>query len=88
MHLLLDPDLQKLIEEQISSGGYESPGDVVRAALTALKQQEQFGDFVPGELDQLLAEGEASIEQEGTLDGAEAFEARRLRRAALRSKAG
>jgi len=57
---------------------------VVVAAIVALDQEEQFGDFATGELDRLLAEGEQSIEQEGTLDGGKAFRMRRERRARTR----
>ncbi len=49
------------------------------AAIMALDQQEQFGDFEANELDNLLAEGESSIEREGTLDGDEAFRLRSQR---------
>jgi hypothetical protein len=52
------------------------------AAVVSLDQQERFGDFAPGELDRLLAEGERSISWEGTLDGEEAFQLRRQRRRA------
>ena len=53
----------------------------------ALDQQEQLGDFEPGELDSLLAEGERSIQKHGTIDGDEAFRRRRERRARARKQA-
>jgi hypothetical protein len=40
----------------------------------------EFGDFAEGELDKLLAEGERSIEEEGTIDAEEAFRQRQIRR--------
>ena len=46
------------------------------------KPEKDCDDFAAGELDQLLAEGEQSINQEGTLDGEEAFLERRVRRQA------
>lgn len=76
MILSLKPAVQQLIEEQVTSGKFSSPEDVVAAAVMALEQREQFGDFETGELDDLLAEGERSVEQDGTLDGDEAFQAR------------
>lgn len=76
----LDPKLQKLIDERVKSGKYARPEDVVAAALLTLDQQEQFGDFAAAELDDLLAEGERSIEKDGTLDGDEAFRMRQARR--------
>jgi Arc/MetJ-type ribon-helix-helix transcriptional regulator len=87
MILSLNPDAQKRIAEWVNSGKYSSPEDVVVAALLALDQQERFGDFDAGELDNLLAEGERSIALEGTLDGGEAFRQRRQRRAEKRSPA-
>jgi antitoxin ParD1/3/4 len=81
MHLSLNPEMQKLIDERLKSGQYTTAEDVVAAALMTLDQQERFGDFAPGELDELLAEGEQSIARDGTLDGDEAFRLRRERRA-------
>jgi len=80
MNLALTPDMQKLIDERVKAGKYATPEDVVAAALVTLDQQERFGDFAPGELDDLLREGEQSIERDGTLDGDEAFRKRRERR--------
>jgi Arc/MetJ-type ribon-helix-helix transcriptional regulator len=77
----LDPVVQKLIAERVASGKYLCAEDVVAAAIVALDQQEQIGDFAVGEVDDLLAEGERSIRTEGTLDGDEAFRMRRERRA-------
>jgi len=41
-------------------------------------------DFAEGELELLIAEGERSIAEEGTVDGDEAFEARQRQRQAMR----
>jgi Arc/MetJ-type ribon-helix-helix transcriptional regulator len=84
MILMLKPDVQRLIDERVASGKFASPEDVVAAAIMALDQQEQFGDFDVAEITNLLAEGERSIEQEGTLDGDEAFRLRCQRRAQKR----
>jgi len=84
MNLSLTPDVQELINERVNSGRYSTPEDVVAAAITALNQQEQFGDFEADEIDNLLAEGERSFEQDGTPDGDEAFRLRGQRRAQQR----
>ena len=86
MNISLDPELQKIIDERVTSGRYATPEDVLAAALTTLNQQEQAGDFAPGELDEFLAEGERSVQQEGTLDGDEAFQQRRERRQQFRKQ--
>jgi Arc/MetJ-type ribon-helix-helix transcriptional regulator len=85
MILSLNQDVQKLIDDRVTSGKYSTPEDVIAAAIVALDQQERFGDFGAGELDDLLAEGEQSIEQEGTVDGDEAHRLRSQRRAKKRS---
>ena len=82
MTVTLSPDARRLVEKQLQSGRYASPDQVVAAAL-ALLAQESSPDFAPGELDVLLAEAEQSIETEGTLDGNDAFEARRRARSLL-----
>jgi Arc/MetJ-type ribon-helix-helix transcriptional regulator len=84
MTIKLNEDAQRLIDAQLRSGRYESAEHVVLAALATLAQQPGI-DFAPGELHRLIEEGEESIRREGTLDGEEAFKARRQRRQ-LKSK--
>lgn len=61
MNVTIRPDIQAFVDEKIRSGQYATPEDVIRAGLVALQQHESFGDFVPGELDELIAEGERSL---------------------------
>ena len=56
----ISPKTEKLIKDRMKKGGYASPEAVVLAGLASLQQNESFGDFEPGELDELLAEGEKS----------------------------
>lgn len=88
MKLTLPPKVQRLIEEQVSSGKYETPEDVVAAGLASLEQQQRFADFAPGELDELLAVADEEIDRGELLDGEEAFVARRRRRSRGSKKAG
>ncbi len=60
MNLSLPEQIQRLIEEKVRSGKYCSAEEVVSAAVEQLDQQEQLGDFEPGELDRLIEEGEQS----------------------------
>jgi Arc/MetJ-type ribon-helix-helix transcriptional regulator len=87
MNLSLDPDVQKLIDDRVRSGKYATPEDVVAAALATLVHQERQGDFAPGELDELLAEGEQSLKHEEPLDGEQAYRLRREKRARARDQA-
>lgn len=65
MTVSVDAEMQRLINEKVASGQYATPRDVLMAALAALQLQDSYGDFKPGELDALLAEGERSIETRG-----------------------
>jgi putative addiction module CopG family antidote len=78
MRLTLSPATEQFIRQMVKSGQYLNPTHVVEAAVATLKQ---YDDFPPGELERLIAEGEAS----GYLDGATALKKRRARRAAGRS---
>jgi Arc/MetJ-type ribon-helix-helix transcriptional regulator len=86
MPLSLNPVVQKLIDKRVKSGQYATPEDVIAAAILTLDQQEQSGDFAPSELDALLAEGERSVLEEGTLDGDAAYRRRRARRKQVRNR--
>jgi Arc/MetJ-type ribon-helix-helix transcriptional regulator len=68
MQLILDSSLEALLNERMRKGGYATAEDALRAAFVALKQQEEFGNFAPGELDAALAESEKSIAEHGTVD--------------------
>lgn len=80
MNLTLQPELIKLIEKHVAAGRFATPEEVVAAAVQALEQSEEFGEFAPGELCGMLNDGEKSIEQDGTLDGDDAFRERQRRR--------
>ncbi len=72
MKLALQPELRQYIEQQVKAGRYESAQDVVTAALTRQIQDERMGDFLPGELDALLATGEKDLRAGATVTLAEA----------------
>ena len=85
MDPVLSPRAKELIEQRMLRGGYASPDDVILAALASLEQQEQAGDFEPGEWDRLLAEGEASGEP---LDGEQVLAELRALRSRKPGKTG
>ena len=86
MRIAIDQRTEELIEERVESGQYSTPEEVIHAALTALDEQEQFGEFEPGEWDSLLADGEKSIDQQGVLDGEAVFKDLRQRSAQRRAE--
>ena len=73
MQVSISSRMQKFVEEKVKAGEYASAEEVVEAGLASLEQQEQAGDFSPGELDRLLAEGEKDIAQGGLVDGEQVF---------------
>lgn len=81
MSVTLSDQTQRMIEEQLGQGGYTTPDDLVQAALASLNQQLNVGGFEPGELDALLAVGDADIARGDLLDGEQALADRRRRRA-------
>jgi putative addiction module CopG family antidote len=60
MSISLNPETQKLVEQRMKQQGYSTADDLVRAGLESLRQQQERQEFAPGELDELLAEGERS----------------------------
>lgn len=73
MNLALKPETRRLIKQKLESGRYASAEQIVEAGLAALEQQESFGNFAPGELNDLLAEGERSIQRDGVVPAEEVF---------------
>jgi antitoxin ParD1/3/4 len=73
MSLQLRPELQKFIDDQVQAGHYDSPEEVIEAGLSVLRQQDAQSDFAEGELDKLLAAGEADLERGDTHDGETVF---------------
>lgn len=73
MTVSLSTRMQRFVEIKVQNGEYGSPDEVIEAGLAMLEQQERYGDFAPGELDRLLAEGEADIERGDLYDGEQVF---------------
>ena len=66
MHLILSPEVEKLLQERMVAGGYGSAEETIVAGLSALAQNEKSGDFEASEMESLIDEGEGSGEP---LDG-------------------
>ena len=43
MNIPLDPDLERFILDKVKAGQYADPADVIRGALTILRDEEQWG---------------------------------------------
>jgi len=70
----LSPDMSELVESVVQSGDFQSPDEVVAAALNAWQVQRMLAGFSVEELDGLIQEGLDSGEP---VDGEESF--RRIR---------
>jgi putative addiction module CopG family antidote len=57
IHIELSPDMSELVESVVQSGDFQSPEEVVAAALTQWKVQRLLSGFAPDELQSLLQEG-------------------------------
>jgi putative addiction module CopG family antidote len=86
MNVTLKSKARQFVEQKVRSGQYASAEQVVEAGLAALRQQEAFGDFKPGELDQLIEEGERSSTNERTYRADEVFA--ELRKKSQQRRAG
>jgi putative addiction module CopG family antidote len=60
MNINLKPELQQFVEEQVKTGLFASPEDVIEAGLGRLRADD-FGDFRPGELEGLIDTAEAQF---------------------------
>ena len=70
MTVSLNPELQKLVEEKVKAGLFPSAEALVNSAVAQLVAED---DFEPGEMEKLLAVGEAQANQGKFVDGEEAF---------------
>jgi len=73
MKLSLSPRFVKVLKKRMKRGGYASPEDALLAGLASLEQQEEFGVFKEGELDALIADGEADIANDEVEDAGQVF---------------
>lgn len=79
MSFSLSREAERLIEEKIRSGRYQSAEEVVLAGLGSLEQEELFGDFKSGEWNALLQQGEESLAEGTSADSAEVLKTLRER---------
>lgn len=86
MNVTLSPGMQEFVERKLRAGEYQSPEQVIEAGLAVLQQQEGLKDFAPGELEALIAAGQADIDAGNVYDGEEVF--RELEECSARRRQG
>ena len=62
MEITLTPEFEQLVQEQIESGVYSSPSDVVQASLRVLREQSSLYERRRFEIQQMLDHASAQIE--------------------------
>lgn len=73
MNIAVGPKAEELIRQKLASGQYATAEEVVLAGLAALDQQAA-DDFAPGELEALIAKGEASLQSQGPIPAKQVYE--------------
>ncbi len=82
--MLLNPELQKLVDEKVRSGLFPSAEALVNSAVAQLVTGD---DLAPGEMEALLAVGEQEAREGKLVDGETAFERLKARSDARRNGA-
>ena len=78
MDVILKPELEKLIEDEVKAGRASNPNEFLdRAVYHYIVARELGEDYTPEEIDRMIAEGLDDIDRDDTVEGEEAF--RRLR---------
>ena len=73
MHVLLPPELEKLVTAQVQSGRYTSAAEVIREALRLLEERDQRCDRRLQELRHKIAEGLAQLDRGEGIPGEQVF---------------
>jgi antitoxin ParD1/3/4 len=79
MNVSLSPELEKLIEEKVKSGMYNSASEVIRAGLRLLQEQDELRAIRLRELKAGIRKGVDQIERGEVVDGDRVFKELRER---------
>lgn len=63
MNIILPKELEKLINEQVESGQFNSPGEVIREGLRLLREQNQLREIRREELRREIQKGMDDIRE-------------------------
>lgn len=74
MNVHLTPELEKLVQNRVQSGRYNSASEVVREALRLLEQRDEVFALRKEEIRKQIAEGWQSAERGELLDGDVVFD--------------
>ncbi|HEY9755112.1 MAG TPA: type II toxin-antitoxin system ParD family antitoxin [Oculatellaceae cyanobacterium] len=79
MNVSLSPELERLVEEKVKSGMYNSASEVIRAGLRLLQEQDELRQMRLRELQRDLKKGLDQIERGEVVEGDEVFQELRKR---------
>ena len=74
MNVYLTPEFEKLVQDKVNSGQYNSASEVVREALRLLEQRDEAFTLHKGEIRAQIEEGCQSASREEFADGDEVFD--------------
>ena len=75
MNVNLTPELERLVQNKVRSGRYNSASEVVREALRLFEERDRVRKIQIQELRKRINEGWASLERGEGMDGEEFFKA-------------
>ena len=73
MQVILNPELERIVQDRIHSGQYRTPEEVIREALTVLSDRDRLWQERRAERQQQLAVGLEQADRGELVDGAEVF---------------
>ena len=74
MDVILKPELEKLIEDEVKSGRASDHNEFLNTAVYHYVVARDLGEeYTPEEIDRMIAEGLDDIERDDTVEGKEAF---------------
>jgi Arc/MetJ-type ribon-helix-helix transcriptional regulator len=85
MTIDLNPEQQRTIDLAVRSGAYQNPAEVLDRAFEIIREQLDLEDWMPGQREEVsahIAKGFSQAERGDLMDGDEAVEMLRRRRAA------
>jgi antitoxin ParD1/3/4 len=74
MNVILKPEIEKLVEEEVKSGRSTDPNEFLNKAVYHYVLARDLGEeYTPEEIDRLIAQGLDDIDHADIIDGDEAF---------------
>ena len=73
MNVSLTPALEKLVQQKVETGRYNSASEVIREALRLMEERDQMQDLHKDEIRNKIAAGMASLRAGRSKDGEAVF---------------